>query len=60
MEEHVVEQLSTFEDTIDSFSEHWDTLSKHELSKQEVIVLLVYMRWLDSQYKFPPQQKAKQ
>jgi len=44
----------TFEETIDSFSEYWDTISKIELTRQEAIVLILYMRWLDERYKLSP------
>jgi len=44
----------TFEETMDSFSEYWDTISKFELARQEAIVLILYMRWLDERYQFLP------
>lgn len=50
-------QPKTFEDTVDEFSGYWETKSKFELTKQEAIVLIVYMRWLDEKYKFPPPGK---
>ena len=49
----------TFEETIDSFPEYWNTISKVELARQEAIVLILYMRWLDEQYKFPPIKKQQ-